>query len=331
MTTANVQKKQQTVQDRLAVVTDLGWPSLSAVVKTPVLTGDGRYLTRPGYDGSTRLLIDIEPGWPELPDHPTLEDARVSIRRLLEHLRHFPWASESDRSVALSLMLTAVLRPTLPTAPLHAVDSPEAGTGKSLLVDAASILATGLAASVLEYGSDATEAAKRVDSARLAGDAVIALDNIEAPLEGAALCQALTQANRRMRMLGSNAMITVPCSALFSAWHNAMGDAPVTGRNLVEQAANDRDLHDALAAVASTKDGKLSARSFSYWLRSHKDARSGEYLLQAGGKERKGTVLWNVKKRVLPAEVASILEELADKGLLENQEEVGGYRRPPAG
>jgi putative DNA primase/helicase len=47
----------------------------------------------------------------------------------------------------------------------------------------------------------------------LAGDAIIAIDNIEAPVEGDALCQTLTQTTRRIRPLGGPGMVTVPCAA----------------------------------------------------------------------------------------------------------------------
>jgi putative DNA primase/helicase len=69
--------------------------------------------------------------------------------------------SEVDRAVALSLLLTAIARPVLPAAPMHCVDSPEAGSGKSLLVDVASILASSEPASVMDFGRDAVEAGKR--------------------------------------------------------------------------------------------------------------------------------------------------------------------------
>jgi putative DNA primase/helicase len=51
--------------------------------------------------------------------------------------------------VALSLLLTGVCRKTLDFAPLHAITAPAAGTGKSLLIDLASILLTGQPAPVI--------------------------------------------------------------------------------------------------------------------------------------------------------------------------------------
>jgi putative DNA primase/helicase len=187
------------------------WPHLRAIARHPVLTLDGRRIEAPGYDAATGILVDVSGHWPALPKDPTRDDAIASRARLEYLLRNFPFVANADRSVGLSLLMTPIMRPVLATAPGHAVDAPSPGTGKSLLIDAAAILATGATAPVLDYGQDADEAAKRLDGSLLAGDSLVALDNIEAPVEGAALCQMLTQQVRRIRPLGSSVMATVPC------------------------------------------------------------------------------------------------------------------------
>jgi putative DNA primase/helicase len=201
----------------ITVAPDEGaWPYLRAIVRHPVLLPDGRRITGPGYDAATGLLVDAPGDWPPLPDRPTRDDA-VEARTRLEHLlRFYPWVSAADRAVALSLILTALARAILPTAPGHGTDAPAPGTGKSLLIDAAAILSTGTTAAVMDYGRDPTEATKRLDGMLLAGDAVISIDNIEAAIEGAALCQTLTQGSRRIRPLGASVMVTVPCTALLT-------------------------------------------------------------------------------------------------------------------
>lgn len=198
------------------------WPALRAISQVPVIAADGSLVTEPGFHAESGLLLNLTEEWPT--PSPPDQVAAVAARETLEHLvRHFPFASAADRAVALSLLVTACSRGMLPTAPLHAVDAPEAGVGKSLLVDCAAILATGSRAAVIDYGRDATEAGKRLDAALLAGDAFIAIDNIEAPLEGAALCQTLTQAARTIRIMGTNMQAAAPCSAFVSA----------TGNNLI--------------------------------------------------------------------------------------------------
>lgn len=186
----------------LATMDEGGWPVLRAVACHPVLMPDGRRVERRGHDAASGLLIDAAGDWPSLPAKPTRDDA-VAARGRLEHLlRYFPFVSDSDRAVALSLFLTALARPVLPTAPAHAIDTPTPGTGKSLLIDAAALIATGTRAAVMDWSKDADEANKRLNGMLLAGDSIIAIDNIDSPVEGAALCQTLTQTTRRPPCVG---------------------------------------------------------------------------------------------------------------------------------
>ena len=98
-------------------------------------------------------------------------------------LHTFDFDTDDDRAVALSLILSAIARRGLPFVPLHGFDAPVAGSGKSMIVDIASILATGHEAGVTAYGNP-EEGEKRLSSISDAGDPIIALDNCEAPLEG---------------------------------------------------------------------------------------------------------------------------------------------------
>ncbi|MGH8478205.1 MAG: hypothetical protein ACREXK_01160 [Gammaproteobacteria bacterium] len=136
------------------------------------------------------------------------------------------------------------------------MDSPEAGSGKSLLVDAAAILASGGPASVMDFGRDAVEAGKRLDAMMLAGDPLIAVDNVEAPLEGAVLCQMPTQPARRIRVLGTHQVATVSCVQLVVA----------TGCNLTLRGA-----HGAL--VQQRHDGRIRAPDAAGGRRGGRSAR----------------------------------------------------------
>lgn len=117
------------IGETIATQSDLAnWPVLRGVVAHPVLTPEGRVISTPGYDRDTGLLIEITGDWP-IPEAPVRDDAIDAWGRLKELLRYFPWVSDVDRAVALSMLLTAVARPALPAAPMHCTDSPEAGTG----------------------------------------------------------------------------------------------------------------------------------------------------------------------------------------------------------
>jgi hypothetical protein len=131
--------------------------------------------------------------------------------------------AEADRAVALSAVLTAAIRRSPPTAPLHAFSAPTAGSGKSMLVDLASLIAGGREAVVLAQGRTEEELEKRLGALLLAGEPVIPIDNCEAPLGGEFLCQMLTQPVVRARVLGRSEAPELPANAMVTA----------TGNNLV--------------------------------------------------------------------------------------------------
>ena len=62
---------------------------------------------------------------------------------LLALLEGFPFKCSVDKSVALSALITPVVRGAMMTAPMHVMRAHTAGTGKSHLVDTASVIATG--------------------------------------------------------------------------------------------------------------------------------------------------------------------------------------------
>ena len=125
--------------------------------------------------------------------------------------------------MALSLVLTALDRHAMATAPLHAFTSPVAGTGKSLLIDIASLLASGEITPVISQGSNKDETEKRLGAELLSGNTIVSFDNCSTEVDSELLCQALTQRELRVRELGYSRNVRVPITALFT----------VNGNNLV--------------------------------------------------------------------------------------------------
>jgi hypothetical protein len=95
------------------------------------------------------------------------------------------------------------VRRTLKSAPLHGFSAPVAGSGKSLLVDLAGIVATGSQVPVTAQANE-EELEKRLASFLFAGDAIISIDNCTKPLGGDLLCQMLTQETVKPRVLGES-------------------------------------------------------------------------------------------------------------------------------
>jgi hypothetical protein len=196
-------------------------PVLAGLINAPTLRPDGSVLDTPGYDAATGFLYDpLGLEFPPVPGAPGKSEARASLDILAELIASFPFVGGADRSVALSAILTALVRPSLPTAPMHAFDAPGAGAGKSLLVDIASMIATGRRAAVISQGRNEEEFEKRLGAALLAGDTLIAIDNCDQPLGGERLCQVLTQQSVKVRILGRSEMPELPSVALIAATGN---------------------------------------------------------------------------------------------------------------
>jgi hypothetical protein len=203
-----------------------GWklPVLAGIVHVPFLRDDGSVCEVPGYDSASGLLFKPDgEHFPAIPQYPNKPEAAASLGKLEELIQTFPFVAEADRSVALSAILTGLDRRSMATAPLHAFTSPSAGTGKSLLVDVAAMLATGRLMPVISQGKNEEELEKRLGAALLAGDVAISLDNCDHTLEGTFLCQALTQRQLNIRILGQSRNAETPANATLYA----------TGNNLV--------------------------------------------------------------------------------------------------
>lgn len=210
-------------------------PVLSRTIHAPTIRSDGSVLAEPGYDERTGLLFDPQGAvFPALPDAPSREDALAALADLKQLIGTFPFVDEASRAAALSAIFTAVVRATLLTAPLHAFTAPVAGSGKSMLVDIASMIAMGRETAVLAQGKTEEEFEKRLGAAFIAGDSTISIDNCEQPLGGEFLCQVLTQHLAKVRLLGKSKNIEVPTNtALFATGNNLRLVGDVTRRAIL--------------------------------------------------------------------------------------------------
>lgn len=205
---------------------DLKFPVLAAIANTPSISIDGVLLDQPGFDPATGVLYDpLDVTFPRVPDLPTETEIRAALARILELLQTLDpdFVAPEDKGVAMSVLMTSVARRALDFAPLHGFDAPVAGSGKSMLIELASILATGHGAIVMSQGETREETEKKLGVVLMRGDQIIAMDNCDLPLEGETLNQALTQPMLQVRILGKSEMPKVITVALITA----------TGNNLV--------------------------------------------------------------------------------------------------
>jgi len=198
---------------------------LTGIVHAPTLRADGSLIARGGYDKSSCLYVDLRGiEFEPVAEAPTKEDARAAALEVLKLVDEFPFIADSDRSAFLAMCQTMLVRHLFPCAPMFVIRATRRGTGKSLLVDIASIIATGRPAAVMPPVKDEEEARKRFLSVLMEAVPVSALDNCVGELGGPTLCQIISQPVFRDRMLGTNQTVVLPTNTT---------TVVATGNNLV--------------------------------------------------------------------------------------------------
>lgn len=175
---------------------------LAGIIETPTMRPDGSLLFEPGYDPVTGLLLVNPPPMPAIPDKPSQGEAKAALTLLNELLDEFPFVDDASRSVALSMLITPVVRGAMDFAPAHTTTAPEPGSGKSYVADIMAAIATGQPCPVLSAGVDEEELEKRLNGEVLEGAPFISLDNVNGVLKSAFLCQMVTQRELKVRTLG---------------------------------------------------------------------------------------------------------------------------------
>jgi hypothetical protein len=183
---------------------------------------DGSLLTQQGYDPPTRLLLVEPPPMPPIPDAPTKDDALRALSLLKELLTEFPLVGDVDRAVALSALITPVVRGAFLTAPMHVARAPVAGSGKSYMFDVAAAISIGQFMPVISAGPSEEELEKRLGTAMMTGQPLICIDNVNGELKGDALCQIIERPVVDIRILGKSERVRIEArgSTVFCTGNN---------------------------------------------------------------------------------------------------------------
>ena len=123
-----------------AVLSGTEWPGLDDLVEItpmPFVREDGTICQKRGYDEATGVWLNVDEGFPEVPDQPTDEDVAKAKDLLLNKvLRDFPFVGAADRANYMGLLSTpALMRLTGNVVMLGVLTAAAAGSGKSLLAE----------------------------------------------------------------------------------------------------------------------------------------------------------------------------------------------------
>lgn len=239
--TVPIAPPERLLKDLLAYPSWPDFPPLLGVVTAPVVATNGELVTTPGYIPAARVYYhQVEPL--PLPD-TTPTDANVSAAKMLlldTLLGDFPFVDEASRAHALALLLLPFVRPYIPgNTPLHLVDAPTRGTGKTLLVDTVtSVFLPGGAPHTAipkkqRGASDEEEWGKKAVSELRDGVPFVFLDNITGVLASPTLDLLLTSSEYKGRLLGTNDPITLPVRCVWVGTANNVEVGGDTDRRIV--------------------------------------------------------------------------------------------------
>lgn len=203
---------------------DLPLPPLRGFAGHPVYAPGPKLVTAPGYDALTRLYLDYDyslkiPKVPREPSGP--EKARARALIVEDVLGDFPFAGEADQANAVALVLAPFVRPMIAgRTPLHLVDKHTPGSGGTLLVEVAALIASGRPAHIMTEGRDEEEWRKRITSQLKTGAEMICVDNVRRTLDSAALSAVITAEVWQDRELGRSETKSLPVRCLWIATGN---------------------------------------------------------------------------------------------------------------
>lgn len=194
-------------------------PAINAVITTPVFDHNWGLINKPGYHKAARLWLHLpdEGVQLEIPPSPSKEDFTWARALLLDDLLvDFPFASESDRAHAMAALLLPFARQMFegPT-PIHLLEAPTPGSGKSLLAELISTIALGSGAGCTTLTTNEEESRKKLTAILSRGASVISVDNLQGGLWSSQVAAAITAEVWEDRILGKTQMVRFANRALW--------------------------------------------------------------------------------------------------------------------
>lgn len=151
------------------------FPSLSGISEWPMVSLGGQVIAgERGYDETTGLYFDID---------PKLQLERVDPQDGWKFLREellcdFPFENDLHALGALAMLLAFMQRPMMKTCPAFAVVAPQPGTGKTTLLEVASIGVHGTPIVPHAFSHDDEELRKALQGLMMAKVPAVLFDNI---------------------------------------------------------------------------------------------------------------------------------------------------------
>jgi len=198
-----------------SLVGEAPFRDLRGVVDVPVLREDGGVVVESGWDAGTGLLVRAGKVYGGLiADRPSRADALEALDVLMHPFREFKLDGPESRGALLAALLTAVVRPSLRTAPAFALDAPSAGSGKTRLGECLMALGgAGRTHAPLNMRAE-EEIGKVLLSLLLQKPGAVLFDNQVGMVDSASLAAVLTMPSYSARRLGGSDTVVADTNML---------------------------------------------------------------------------------------------------------------------
>ena len=210
-------------------------PELLAVARQPAIGPGGRIFKTPGYWPEAKLYGDFRAeDYASIPESLGKADAEAALRSLSELLSEFEFEAPCDRTAALSAILTAAVRGTLPLAPMFHVTAHLPASGKSYLTSLVSVFATPGDVASSCFPKDDEECRKFLLAQLLSAPPVIVFDNLTRDIVPfKSLCTAITEPILNGRVLRATKTVNVSTRTLLLSSGNNAGPVEDMARRVV--------------------------------------------------------------------------------------------------
>ena len=199
-----------------------GVPRINGIIYTPVLRPDQTFQTKPGYDPTTKLFYIPQFNTREVPANPCSQQVNAARDFISGKLfGDFPWTSNSDKTNAIALLITQILKPSYKfLVPMGWVTAPRAASGKTHL---AAMHEQVFGGQRISWPNDDKELAKRIDAAMITSvSPTVVFDNVDTGkrVDSAALAEILTSPVHTARQLGTSNTMDIPNNKIWMVTGN---------------------------------------------------------------------------------------------------------------
>lgn len=183
---------------------NLNLPITTGLVTHPLILPSGQVLDAEGLDADSGLVLHFGGAFRESLAVDTISPEEGLARLREEMLGEFEFASAADEAAALALVLTAVERRVMDTAPGFMINASMQGSGKTTLARMVHLLVTGHDLPVAGMSESLDEQDKALTAMLLTSAPIVCFDNLPdgALVASRVLARVLTSSTHTGRVLG---------------------------------------------------------------------------------------------------------------------------------